>query len=80
MKYEPDMLGGGDDICSDFFLVWSNMTLTLDIERLFKINAHLMTKGTLWVEHKPDWTTKREYMIRTRIFRYDLNLIARNLV
>lgn len=63
-----------------FFLVWSNMTLTLDIERLFKINAHLMTKGTLWVEHKPDWTTKREYMIRTRIFRYDLNLIARNVV
>lgn len=63
-----------------FFLVWFNMILIFDIERLFKINVYFMIKGILWVEYKLDWVMKREYMIWIRFFRYDFNLIVRNLV
>lgn len=38
----------------------SAMTLSLDLETLFKATAHLLLKGTLWVKYVPDWATGRE--------------------
>lgn len=30
------------------------MTLTLDLEKGFKVTAHPLPKGILWVRYKPD--------------------------
>lgn len=44
------------------------MTLTPDLETLFRVTAHPLTKG-MFVKYEPDWTKGREYIIRTKIFR-----------
>lgn len=41
------------------------LTLTLNIETVFKITAHSLFNDTLWFSLKTDW---REYIIRTRMF------------
>lgn len=42
------------------------MTLTLNLETLFKLTAYSLTKGTLWVKYEPDWAKGRKDMLRTR--------------
>lgn len=42
------------------------MALTLDLETFFKVIAHPLPKGTLWVKYEPGWAKRREYMLRTR--------------
>ena len=44
------------------------MTLTFDLEIWFKVTAHRLPKGTLWVKYEPDWAKEREDMLPTRIF------------
>lgn len=36
------------------------MTLTLDLETLFKVTAHPLSKGTLWVKYELNWANERE--------------------
>lgn len=38
-------------------------TLTLDLEMLFKVTAHSLIKGTLWVKYDPDLAMEREDML-----------------
>lgn len=42
----------------------SNMILTLDRETLFKVTAHSLPRGTLWVKYKPDWTKERKNLLQ----------------
>lgn len=44
-------------------LIWSDVTLTLDLENSFNVTAHPLTKVTLWVKYEPYLTKRREYMI-----------------
>lgn len=41
------------------------MTFIFDLETWFKITAHLLPKGTLWVMYEPDGAKGREDMLRT---------------
>lgn len=43
---------------SEFF-AWSDMTLILDREKSFKVTAHSLTKGSLYMQYEPDWTNGR---------------------
>ena len=40
--------------------------MTFDLETWFKVTAHRLPKGTLWVKYEPDWAKEREDMPRTR--------------
>lgn len=42
------------------------MAFTFDLDNLFKVSAHLLPTGTLWVMYEPEWATGREDMLRTR--------------
>lgn len=42
------------------------MTLTLDQDTLFKVTAHPVLKGNLWVKYEPNWAKGRKYMLWTR--------------
>lgn len=44
------------------------MTLTLDLQTLFKVTVHPLPKGTLWEKDEPDWTRERENMLWTTAF------------
>lgn len=35
------------------------MTLTLDLETLFKVTAHPLSNGTLWVKYELNWANER---------------------
>lgn len=48
--------------------VWVDMTLTLDLQTLFRITAYVLVKGILWVKYEPDWTQNEKDMLLTRIF------------
>lgn len=41
------------------------MTLTLDLQTLFKVTVHPLPKGTLWEKDEPDWARERENMLWT---------------
>lgn len=47
----------------EFFLMQSNMTLTLDLETLFKVTAYPLTEGALLLKYEPYGTQGRDYMI-----------------
>lgn len=47
--------------------VWSNITLTLDLQILFNFTAHPLIIGPLWEKCEPNWT-KVTNMLQTRIF------------
>lgn len=36
-------------------LTWSDITIALYLETLFKAFAHPLTKGDLWVKYEPDY-------------------------
>lgn len=56
MKFEQDMSkvgeGGIHTLNKDF--LHGLMTLNFDLETLFKVTAHPLMKGTLWVKYEPD--------------------------
>lgn len=41
------------------------MTLTFNLETLFKVTEHPLPKGTLCVRYEPDWDKGREAMLQT---------------
>lgn len=42
-----------------FFFMLPKMTLTLDLETLFKVTAHPLSNGTLWVKYELNWANER---------------------
>lgn len=48
---------------------WFNVTLTHDLQTLFKVTAHPLTEGTLWIKYKPDCAKGKEDMLPTRDLR-----------
>lgn len=40
----------------------------LDLHTSFKVTAHPLINGTLWLKYEIDWTKGRKGMLRTRIF------------
>lgn len=42
------------------------MALTLNLEPWFKVTAHTLPKGTLWVKYEPDWP-KGENIYTTQV-------------
>lgn len=47
------------------------MTLTLDLQTLFKVTVHPLPKGTLWEKDEPDWAREREneYALDNRFWK-----------
>lgn len=87
LKYESNMAN------RQVYMLWnsdfacSHMTLTLDLQTVFKVTAHPMTiyvkYDTIWVKYELDWTKGRDDMLRTRILFLILllpNLRPRNMV
>lgn len=48
-------------------LTWSDMTMTLNLETLFKVIGNPLTKSTLWVKHESDQDQGE------RIYMYDMD-------
>lgn len=42
------------------------MTLTLDLQILFRITAYVLVKGILWVTYEPHWAQNEKDMLLTR--------------
>lgn len=57
VRYEPDMAKGGRISALDNDdLIWSDMTLTLDLENPFNDTANSLTIVTLRVKYEQYWT------------------------
>lgn len=60
-------LRGDNTSFRQIFLTWSDMTLTLNLETLFKVIGNPLTKSTLWVKHESDQDQGE------RIYMYDMD-------
>lgn len=81
VEHEQDKAKEKINMIWNFFWAWSNMILTIDLETLFKVTAHSLSKCTLWMGQIGPRGEKM--WSRQGLFKeicYDLNLRNRNWV